>query len=205
MKPNLISWGTLAAGAAILVAAAVASVTSDGPSAQAVSGVENGGLHAGHGADAPAGKRVNNTSIDPAGRELMDATRKNAEKFRDLGNALDRGYANIDVFVPGMGCHYLNEKLLDGTFDPNKPEILVYAESPGQRPVLVALEYAVPISESPDSAPEGFAGAYDVWDRNETFGLWLLHAWTVLPNPDGVFAPLNPLAPQQFAGCGLDD
>jgi hypothetical protein len=177
-----------------------------GPMAQA--GVEPSAVtehHHGEHAASGATKRAGNAAIDPAGHQLMDATRRNAEKFADLDDALDRGYANIDVFVPGMGCHYLNERLLDETFDPRKPEILVYAESPGQRPVLVALEYAVPISASPDHAPEGFAGSHDVWDRNETFGLWLLHAWTVLPNPDGVFAPLNPLAPQEFAGCGPED
>jgi hypothetical protein len=58
---------------------------------------------------------------------------------------------------------------------------------------LVAVEYAVPIELSPNHAPAGFTGSADVWDRNEGFGLWLLHAWVWHFNPDGVFNPTNPL------------
>lgn len=139
--------------------------------------------------------------LAPAGEQLLQAIKKTS-KFSDIHEALDSGYKNINVFVAGQGCHYLNSNLLDGKFDPNRPEILVYDESPGRDPVLVAVEYAVPISASPN-APEGFTGPYDVWDENDDFGLWTLHAWTALPNPDGVFAPNNPLAPQATEVCGL--
>jgi hypothetical protein len=42
-------------------------------------------------------------------------------------------------------------------------------------------------------APEGFTGTDDVWDNNTAFQLWTLHAWIWLANPDGIFAPFNPL------------
>jgi hypothetical protein len=60
---------------------------------------------------------------------------------------------------------------------------------------LVAVEYAVPTNLAA-APPEGFDGKLDEWDRNDTFGLWTLHAWIWLPNPDGVFADTNSLLPE---------
>lgn len=60
-------------------------------------------------------------------------------------------------------------------FDPAKPELLVYADFGNGQLRLVALEYAVPLALS-ENAPEGFTGDDDHWHRNETFGLWTLHA-----------------------------
>lgn len=139
--------------------------------------------------------------IDPAGKQLLQA-RAATHQYRDIAKALKDGYANIDVFAPGQGCHYLNGDLLDGTFDPKRPELLMYAEAPGKDPRLIGVEYAVQISVSPQGPPEGFTGGYDVWSRNDAFGLWTLHAWVYLPNPDGAFADNNPLAPQTSKGCG---
>lgn len=78
----------------------------------------------------------------------------------------------------------------------------MYAEAPGQDPLLIGVEYAVPISESPQGPPEGFAGDFDVWSSNEDFQLWTLHAWIYLPSLEGVFVDNNPLAPQTSQGCG---
>lgn len=146
--------------------------------------------------------RVNDV-VAPVGKQLFQARRATAQ-YRDIGEALGDGYQNIDVFAPGQGCHYLNADLLDGTFDHKRPELLAYAESPGRDPLLVGVEYAVPISESPGGPPEGFAGDFDVWSQNEDFQLWTLHAWIYLPSPDGVFVSDNPLAPQVSQGCGAD-
>jgi len=44
-------------------------------------------------------------------------------------------------------------------------------------------------------SPEGFTGDDDHWQRNDTFGLWTLHAWIWYRNPDGVFADFNPRVP----------
>lgn len=139
--------------------------------------------------------------VAPAGKQLLQARRATA-RYRDIGKALDKGYENIDVFVPGQGCHYLNTDLLDATFDRKRPELLAYAEAPGQEPLLLGVEYAVPISESPQGPPEGFEGGFDVWTRNETVQLWTLHTWIYLPSPDGVFEAANPLGPQASQGCG---
>jgi len=128
-------------------------------------------------------------------RELAKA-RKATARYRDIGQAMADGYADINVVVPNMGRHYLKAPLLDDHFDPEKPELLVYAATTcdSDKLRLVAVEYAVPIAQSA-TPPEGFSGDHDEWDRNETFGLWTLHAWIWYENPDGVFAELNPRVP----------
>lgn len=123
----------------------------------------------------------------------LDRVRAATERYVDIANAIADGYVDIDVIMPNMGHHYLNESLLDGTFEVERPEILVYMPD-GNDMRLVAVEYAVPLSLS-EHAPMGFTGAADVWDRNTTFQLWTLHAWIWRENPNGVFAPLNPTVP----------
>ncbi|HWP45271.1 MAG TPA: hypothetical protein VNO14_18660 [Blastocatellia bacterium] len=124
-------------------------------------------------------------------RELARARRATA-RYHDIEKALEDGYVDINVFIPQMGYHYLRPSILDGTFDIEKPELLVYALTPNSRCLrLVAVEYAVPLDQSP-TAPEGFTGEADVWHANEEFGLWTLHVWIWFPNPEGVFAELNP-------------
>lgn len=128
-------------------------------------------------------------------RELTAARRATA-KYHDISQAFADGYADINVFIPHMGFHYLKSSILDTEFNPEHPELLVYAPDLCEgRMRLVAVEYAVPISLMPDGPPEGFTGDADVWDRNEQFGLWTLHAWIWFKNPDGVFAELNPRVP----------
>jgi len=87
----------------------------------------------------------------------------------------------------------MKSKFVNATFDVSKPEILVYNKKLNGSFELVAVEYAVPISVTPDVAPKGFTGSADVWERNTDFGLWLQHAWIWRFNPDGVFHNTNPL------------
>lgn len=112
-------------------------------------------------------------------------------KYNNFDNAINDGYVDINVIVPEMGYHYLKAEHLNATFDYDKPEILVYNREENGRMKLVAVEYAVPISESPN-APSGFTGTNDVWSVYQGV-LWTLHAWVWEYNPDGVFNPTNPL------------
>ena len=91
-------------------------------------------------------------------------------------------------------CHWLNPSLLDGEFDPSKPEILLYLpDGDGWR--LVGVEYVVPLTLSPGVAPQGFPGDADTWrEDSEGVGLWELTAWIWLNNPNGMFEQHNPRA-----------
>jgi len=124
--------------------------------------------------------------------ELLQA-RAGTAKYRDFERAKADSFADINVVVPNMGYHFMKSSLVDAKFEINKPEILVYNKRLNGKFELVAVEYAVPISLSPDKAPEGFTGSADVWERNTDFGLWLQHAWIWQFNPDGVFHDTNPL------------
>jgi hypothetical protein len=120
--------------------------------------------------------------------------RASTAKYHNIQKALADGYVDINLYIPNMGWHYLNNDLLDGTFEVDKPEFLVYSEKPNGGFRLVAVEYAVPLELSVDP-PEGFTGDQDVWFENLDAELWTLHAWVWLHNPDGIFADFNPNAP----------
>ena len=123
--------------------------------------------------------------------ELLEARAATA-KYRDFDRAIADSFVDINVVVPNMGYHFMKSAIVDAKFEIRKPEILVYNKKLNGKFELVAVEYAVPISLSPDKAPEGFTGSADVWERNTTFGLWLQHAWIWKFNPDGVFTDTNP-------------
>lgn len=125
----------------------------------------------------------------------LEAARSATAHFHDVAVAEAEGYVDIGLFIPNMGWHYLKPELLDGHFDAEAPELLVYADDPCGGPRrLVAVEYAVPLALSA-KAPVGFAGVADVWAVNNDFQLWTLHAWVWEYNPDGVFAGFNPRVP----------
>ena len=75
------------------------------------------------------------------------------------------------------------------TFDPNAPNVLLYdGTTPESRLVGVAWEINDAV------APEGFAGARDVWTQNTTTGNWWLTAWIIrgYQNHPDVFAASHP-------------
>lgn len=132
-------------------------------------------------------------NLPPAVMAELQLAKISTARYNNIENAKADGYVDINVIVPHMGHHYMNSGYLNGTFEIDKPEILVYYPNPASGHMqLVAVEYAIPNTEP---QPEGFTGSYDVWDNNAGFGLWLLHAWVWEYNPDGVFMPMNPNLP----------
>jgi len=128
-------------------------------------------------------------NLSPQTSWELEEARKATTRYKDINNAIHDGYENINVDVDNMGHHYMKKDILDATFDFRKPEILVYHENEKGDMELGAVEYAVPITEP---EPQGFTGSDDVWEHNDTFHLWLLHAWVWTFNSNGVFNPLNP-------------
>lgn len=134
-------------------------------------------------------------------KDQLKKVRKAVMRFHSFEQARKAGYAedlpfNPSPYVPNMGYHYTNVDLMDGEFDMEKPEILLYVPNEQGKLKFVAVEYAVPVALSPEP-PEGFLGDDDQWDFNPHVagGAWTLHAWVVIDNPDGVFAPFNPNVP----------
>lgn len=91
----------------------------------------------------------------------------------------------------GMGFHYGNTSLFDGTVRVDEPELLLYEPESNGQMRLVAVEYIIPYTYVPRSAapPELFSQKFK---RNDVFQLWGLHAWVWKENPVDIFANWNP-------------
>ncbi len=83
---------------------------------------------------------------------------------------------------------------MDGAFELENPEIILYVPDSNGDMEMVAVEYGfIPADPNdPGTPPEGITGDLDEWHFNEMIGQWQLHVWTILPNPDGIFASFNP-------------
>jgi len=124
----------------------------------------------------------------------IDQVKNATSKFINFEEATNSGLIDVSGYVPNMGHHYLNPGLADGTFELEKPEIILYVPDDNNVMQMVAVEYSI-IPDDPDnpgSPPEGFTGDQDIWHFNEMVGQWQLHVWTILENPDGIFAAFNP-------------
>ena len=159
------------------------------------------------------------TSTPKALAPIIAEARLATAKFAtSLEKARKAGYTvNVTQMIPDMGWHFLNPKITG--FDPNKPPILVYAKR-GNAWQLVAFEWV--FTEKPKKAPlpgakyGSFAAACHYADgtfvpaaaeadcpktspqSGAAFGFWhpdfvTLHLWAWYPNPDGVYAGMNPL------------
>jgi hypothetical protein len=92
----------------------------------------------------------------------------------------------------GMGFHYGNTALIDGSARVEEPELLLYEPEKNGRLRLVAVEYIIPYSAHSRSAdPPVLFG--QKFKQNDTFQLWGLHAWVWKDNPSGIFADWNPV------------
>jgi len=150
-------------------------------------------------------------------RQLADAKAATA-KYRDIDVAKADGYFQVTQFIPGLGLHLANLRIPSNTFDPAKPQILLYEPDAKGRMQLVGVAYQY--VHTNDTPPAGFAGGSDVWHYHTDLcfqrggsvtiaqtdaackavgGLafqkqteWLLHAWIWKTNPTGVFTEVNP-------------
>ena len=123
--------------------------------------------------------------------------RRATTAFQDVEAAVDAGYVPVtecltaaDLGAPAelgaMGFHYGRLDLIDGTFDPLQPEILVYEPRGDGSLHLVAVEYLFVGSGAPE-----FEGVH-FHEFPEPFADFALHAWIWLGNPNGTFADFNP-------------
>jgi hypothetical protein len=132
---------------------------------------------------------------DAATYQELARARSATAKYHNVAQAVADGYVATGLYIPGEGLHYLNVSLIDDTFDPEQPEILLYVRGPGDQLKLAAIEYLVPLAQS-EQAPEGFTGDFDVWrEAEEGFPNWELTVWIWMHNPTGMFEFLNPRVP----------
>ena len=156
------------------------------------------------------------------GRDLVTALLATA-RFHRVATAERAGYARLpspaplhecideDIDLddtdgaPAMGIHWVNGALLDGTLDVRKPEVLVYEPRANGRLDLVAVEYVVFASDWAGSRPPELYGRqlhhFPAPNRYDLPSFYALHAWIWAPNPDGLFANMNPKVTCANAGA----
>jgi hypothetical protein len=118
------------------------------------------------------------------GSSGVAALRAATARFHDLGAALASGRRDLQLCVDQMGEHYADPGTFsDGVLDPLDPEAMVYAHDGNNRLRLVAVEWVSTTAGTVMGIPLHFNPAVD---------LWVLHAWIWSPNPDGMFADMNP-------------
>lgn len=91
----------------------------------------------------------------------------------------------------GMGFHYGNTDLINGTASVDKPQLLLYEPEKNGNLRLVAVEYIIPYTFVPRSATPPRLFNQD-FQQVDAFQLWGLHAWVWKENSSGIFAPWNP-------------
>jgi hypothetical protein len=156
-------------------------------------------------------------------RNELAQARQVAERFPTAADAIAAGYVRVAPYVPGIASHWMKFSIVDGKFDINDPEMLLY-DGNDQESHLTGLSYYV--SFDSDTQPtQGFTGENDLYHRH--IGLcvsarggvvgdstttdeecaaaggrkssggsgWMSHAWVVpgCESPWGVFSGINPL------------
>lgn len=132
-------------------------------------------------------------SAAAAGGGALAPVRAATAAYHDVSTAAASGYDDLGLCFDQMGEHWVDtdsvdgdpvpDVFQDGVLDASHPEALVYAHD-GERLRLVAVEW---VSTTPGTVP-GIGQLH----LNPTLGVYVLHAWTWMDNPDGVFADRNP-------------
>ena len=162
--------------------------------------------------------RMNPDELESLVGEL-DVVREATEKYTDIEQAFNDGYVQSTEEVPNMGAHFVQPwRMLDGKFDPERPEILLYTSDDEDNWTLVGTSFVLPLNVVGPDHPEAFTGPLDNWhvhyelctgsdfnSRSSTeeecredggtwvpvYG-WMIHAWVWEDNPLGVFNMWNP-------------
>jgi len=163
---------------------------------------------------------------DPATCKSLAAqlatARSVAMSMPTAADAIARGYHRVTPYIMGIGAHYINDDLVDGTFEVDKPEMILYDGNDPDAHV-VGLSYQI-IHDGPTEPSVGFVGRNDRYHRHTTLcfkggitigdstmskeqcealggrindgsNQWMSHAWIVpgCESPWGVFSQVNPI------------
>jgi len=128
--------------------------------------------------------------------------------FHDFDAAVHAGWAaqiTPCLEAPGlgaMGFHYGNVGFIQdgGVVDLLQPELLLYEPQKSGKLRFVGVEYIVPFTDVPTTAPAPTLLGQSFVQVPE-FGVWGLHIYVGRENPSGIFAPWNPKVSCAFAGA----
>lgn len=135
----------------------------------------------------------------PLPRDLQAAKAASA-RFHSLQQASRAGYVRESPCIPGEGIHYGKMSLLaDTVLDPRRPELLLYELKPNGKLRLVGVEYFIADADqnltTTDDRPSLFGQPFVGPMAGHFPGQpahYELHVWLWEPNPNGMFAQVNP-------------
>ena len=100
----------------------------------------------------PLAAQTDGMAADPAVEKDVERIRSSTRAFKSLDAAVAAGYARDGgscIAHEGhgaMGYHHVNQALLDGKIEVERPEILVYEKLPNGEYRLNGVEYIIPFS-----------------------------------------------------------
>ncbi|MGH7711333.1 MAG: hypothetical protein ACREOG_08610 [Gemmatimonadaceae bacterium] len=153
-------------------------------------------LHGAHGAATVSSAKLDDVA------DILRTLKHLTVAYRDLDAAKAAGYdaqltACSESAAGGQGFHYGSLPLFDAKVEPLRPEMLMYEPEKNGNLTLIGVEYAVPYAAWTSPTPPTLAGV--PFRRNDTFQLYVLHAWIWNHNPSGVHADWNPRVTCQYA------
>ena len=186
--------------------------------------------NAGHGGHV--GPHPWKALIDPEDCKALAAeievARETALRYPTAADATKAGWIRVTPYVPGIAAHYMNFGLVDGRFEVDKPEMILY-DGNGPDARVVGLSYYVVLDGNAEPT-QGFTGDNDHYHRH--IGLcvgpggvigdstttpeecaarggrkqsgangWMSHAWVVpgCESPWGLFSGANPILDTELA------
>jgi hypothetical protein len=110
--------------------------------------------------------RVQYDDLPAATQKQLDVARAIIERYPTAADAEADGWHRATTNLKGIAAHFLHDGVrgflgMDGTFDVNDPEILLY-DGEGSDAPIVGVSYLV---SGPN--PEGFDGKWDTWHRHD--------------------------------------
>ena len=87
-----------------------------------------------------------------------------AATYPTIAEAEAAGYRKVTTYYPGIAAHYMNYGYVDGDFELEKPEMLLY-DGDGPTAGIVGLSYYI-MKDGDDEPTEGFTGDNDHYHRH---------------------------------------
>ena len=154
-------------------------------------------------AKAATGGQTGQAGLGASVNKQLASLRAATARFHRFDAAVEAGWSvkitscMEDPALGGMGFHYGNVGLIDGSVQVDQPELLLYEPEKNGRLRLVAVEYIIPYTFHPRSAAPPVLFGQE-FKQNDVFQLWGLHAWVWEENPSGMFADWNPRVSCQY-------
>jgi hypothetical protein len=175
----------------------------------------------GHLGPQPWHAMTDRAQCDALTAELQVA-RDTALKYPTVADAKAAGWRQVTPYVPGIAAHFMNFSLVDGTFQIDKPEMILY-DGTSDDARVIGLSYYV-VHPGTAEPTQGFTGNNDHYHRHDGLCVgaggvigdstttaeecaamggrkangqagWMSHAWVVpgCESPWGVFSGATPV------------